>query len=84
MVLKATLVNLSGYAGAFQVTPADIMQKIFNPLLEAIVEKKGVESMVTVLSVMSFPAPHHYARIKTDLREGVELGKQSGRHSVPP
>jgi len=40
-VLRTTLVNLSGREGSF--TAADLMQEYFNQLLEAIVEKKGVE-----------------------------------------
>ena len=80
-VLKATLVNLSGRAGAF--TPADVMQEYFNRLLEAIVEKKGVEYGDTFIRDVISRNLHHFARIKIDLREGVELSKRSGRHSVP-
>lgn len=80
-VLKATLVNISGRAGAF--TPADVMQEFFNRLLEAIVEKKGVEYGDTFIQDVISRNLHHFARIKTDLREGVELGRRSGRHSVP-
>ena len=80
-VLKATLVNISGRAGAF--TPADVMQEFFNRLLEAIVEKKGVEYGDTFIRDVISRNLHHFARIKTDLREGVELGRRSGRHSVP-
>ncbi|KAF8809277.1 hypothetical protein BYT27DRAFT_7254780 [Phlegmacium glaucopus] len=80
-VLKATLVNLSGHVGAF--TLADMMQEFFNQLLEAIVEKKGVEYSDTFIRDVISRNLHHFARIKTDLREGVELGKRSGRHSVP-
>ena len=80
-MLRATLVNLSGRAGAF--TPADVMQEFFNRLLEAIVEKKGVEYGDTFIRDVISRNLHHFARIKTDLREGVELGKRGGRHSVP-
>ncbi|TEB27689.1 hypothetical protein FA13DRAFT_1712405 [Coprinellus micaceus] len=40
-ILRATLINLSGREGCFSA--ADLMQEYFNRLLEAIVEKKGVE-----------------------------------------
>ena len=80
-VLKATLVNLSGRPGAF--TPADVMQEFFNRLLEAIVEKKGVEYGDTFIRDVISRNLHHFARIKMDLREGVELSKRSARHSVP-
>lgn len=51
--LRTTLVNLTGRAGSF--TAADLMQEYFNRLLEAIVEKKGVEyrNMVTPSFVRS-------------------------------
>ncbi|KAG5646480.1 hypothetical protein H0H81_008392 [Sphagnurus paluster] len=40
-ILKGMLVNLTGQEGAFSA--ADFIQEIFNCLLEAIVEKKGLE-----------------------------------------
>ena len=73
--------NISGRPGAF--TPADVMQEFFNRLLEAIIEKKGAEYGDTFIRDVISRNLHHFARIKTDLREGVELGKRSGRHSVP-
>lgn len=80
-MLKSTLVNLSGRDRAF--TPADVMQEFFNRLLEEVVDKKGVEYGDTFIRDVISRNLHHFARIKMDLREGVELSKRSGRHSVP-
>lgn len=72
--------NLSGRDRAF--TPADVMQEFFNRLLEEVVDKKGVEYGDTFIRDVISRNLHHFARIKMDLREGVELSKRSGRHSV--
>ena len=58
-VLKATLVNISGRAGAF--TPADVMQEFFNRLLKVIVEKKGVEYGDTFIRDVISRNLHHFA-----------------------
>jgi hypothetical protein len=59
------------------------MQEFFNRLLEAIVEKKGVEYGDTFIRQVISRNLHHFARIKLDLRVGVGLSQRSGRHSVP-
>ncbi|TEB26688.1 hypothetical protein FA13DRAFT_1691951 [Coprinellus micaceus] len=79
--LKATLVNLTGRAGSF--TAADLMQEYFNRLLEAIVEKKGVNYSEDFIRLVISPNLHHFARIKIDMRTGVGLSKRSGRHTEP-
>lgn len=79
--LRTTLVNLTGRAGSF--TAADLMQEFFNRLLEAIVEKKGVEYGDTFIRRVISRNLHHFARIKLDLRVGVGLSQRSGRHSAP-
>jgi hypothetical protein len=79
--LRTTLVNLTGHAGSF--TGADLMQEYFNRLLEAIVEKKGVEYGDTFIREVVSWNLHHFARIKLDLHIGVGLSPRSGRHSVP-
>jgi hypothetical protein len=80
-ILRSTLVSLSGKPGSF--TAADLMQEYFNRLLEAIVEKKGVEYGDTFIREVVSPNLHHFARIKLDLRDGVGLAKRSGRHTEP-
>lgn len=80
-ILKTMLVNLSGRAGAFSA--ADLMQEFFNRLLEAIVDKKGVEYGDQFIRDVISRNLHHFARIKLDLREGIGLSKRSGRHSAP-
>lgn len=62
---------------------SDIMQEYFNRLLEAIVEKKGIDygdpSACNIIS----PNLGHFARIKLSLRSGVGMAKRAGKHSVP-
>jgi hypothetical protein len=58
-ILKSTVVSLSGKPGSF--TAADLMQEYFNRLLEAIVEKKGVEYVIHLYeksSHQTFPTSH--------------------------
>lgn len=59
------------------------MQEFFNRLLEAIVEKKGVEYGDTFIRDIISRNLHHFARIKLELRVGVGLSKRSGRHAAP-
>lgn len=59
------------------------MQEFFNRLLEAIVEKKGVEYGDTFIRDVIARNLHHFARIKLELCVGVGLAKQSGRHAAP-
>jgi hypothetical protein len=74
-ILKSTLVNLTGQAGSF--TAADLMQEYFNRLLEAIVEKKGIEYRHTFIQEVVSRNLHHFAWIKLDLRNGIGLAKHS-------
>ncbi|KAJ3494472.1 hypothetical protein NLJ89_g10801 [Agrocybe chaxingu] len=80
-ILRTTLINLMGKPGGF--TAADLMQEYFNRLLEAIVEKKGVEYGDTFIREVISRNLHHFARIKLDTRLGVGLTKRSGNHSAP-
>lgn len=80
-VLRTTLVNLSGREGSF--TAADLMQEYFIRLLEAIVEKKGVEYDDFFIRRVISRNLHHFASIKLDLRIGVGLSQRSARHSAP-
>lgn len=80
-ILKSTLVNLTGRPGSF--TAADLMQEYFNRLLEAIVEKKGVEYGHAFIREVVSRNLHHFARIKLDLRDGIGLAKRSGKHVAP-
>jgi hypothetical protein len=76
-----TLVNLTGHAGSFSA--ADLMQEFFNRLLEAIVEKKGVEYGDTFIRQVISQKLHHFAQIKLDLRVEVGLSQRSGCPSQP-
>ena len=80
-ILKSMLVSLSGKEGSFSA--ADFIQEYFNRLLEAIVEKKGVEYGAHFIRNIISRNLHHFARIKLDLRNGVGLAKRSGRHTAP-
>ncbi|KAF8158056.1 hypothetical protein B0H34DRAFT_797474 [Crassisporium funariophilum] len=80
-ILRTTLVNLTGRAGSFSA--ADLMQEYFNRLLEAIVEKKGVEYGDSFIRKVISRNLHHFARIKLDLRVGVGLSQRSSGHSAP-
>ncbi|KAF8872739.1 hypothetical protein BD779DRAFT_1708992 [Infundibulicybe gibba] len=80
-VLRSMLVNLSGQRGAFSAS--DFIQEFFNRLLEAIVEKKGVDYGDTFIRNVISRNLHHFARIKLDLRNGVGLARRSGRHTAP-
>ncbi|KXN92775.1 hypothetical protein AN958_03658 [Leucoagaricus sp. SymC.cos] len=80
-LLKLTLVNLTGRAGAFSA--ADIIQEYFNCLLEAIIEKKGVEYDDHLVHDIISHNLHHSAHIKLNLQMGVGIEQQSRKHSVP-
>ncbi|KAH6893918.1 hypothetical protein BKA70DRAFT_1117540 [Coprinopsis sp. MPI-PUGE-AT-0042] len=80
-ILQAALVNLSGRPGGFSA--ADLIQEYFNRLLEAMVDKKGVDYGDDFIRTVISPNIHHFARIKLDMRAGVGLSKRSGRHSSP-
>ncbi|TEB21750.1 hypothetical protein FA13DRAFT_1642380 [Coprinellus micaceus] len=81
VVLQATLVNLSGLPGA--CTTADLMQEYFNRLLEAIVEKKGLDYGDPFARNIISPNLGHFAQLKLNLRSGVGLAARSKRHTAP-
>jgi hypothetical protein len=80
-ILRSMLVNLSGKEGSFSA--ADFIQEYFNRLLEAIIEKKGVEYGAHFIQQVIARNLHHFARIKLDLRDGIGLAKRSGKHTAP-
>jgi hypothetical protein len=80
-ILRSMLVTLSGKPGTFSAL--DLTQEYFNRLLEAIVERKGVEYGEPFIRNVISRNLHHFARIKLDLRDSVGLAKRSGRHSAP-
>ena len=80
-ILRSTVVNLTGKEGGFSA--ADFLQEFFNRLLEAIVEKKGVEYGAKFIRQKISRNLHHFARIKLDLRQAVGLAKHGGQHKAP-
>ncbi|KAF6744764.1 hypothetical protein DFP72DRAFT_1078109 [Ephemerocybe angulata] len=80
-ILKTTLVNLSGLPG--NCLAADVMQEYFNRLLEAIVEKKGIDYGDPFARNVISPNLGHFAKIKLNLRSGVGLAPRSGKHTAP-
>ncbi|KAJ3716790.1 hypothetical protein DFJ43DRAFT_1006589 [Lentinula guzmanii] len=80
-LLSTMLVNLSGKPGTF--APCDLIQEYFNRLLEAIVERKGKEFDHSFIQSVISRNLHNLARVKTDLRGGVDLEKRAGRHTEP-
>ncbi|KAG0704643.1 hypothetical protein DFH29DRAFT_801665, partial [Suillus ampliporus] len=80
--LRSLLVNLTGEAGSF--TAVDFLQEHLNRLLEAIVERKGVEYGADYICTVISRNLHHFACIKTEFgRDGVGLSQRSGRHKTP-
>jgi len=79
--LRGLLVNLSGKAGAF--TSGDTLQEYFNRLIEAIVDRKGVESGDKFIRNVISHNLHHFARIKLNLHAGIGLAERSGWHKDP-
>ncbi|KAF8983551.1 hypothetical protein BDQ17DRAFT_1437367 [Cyathus striatus] len=80
-ILQTTLVNMTGLPGA--CTAADVMQEYFNRLLEAIVEKKGINYGDHLARNVISPNLAHFACIKLNLRSGTGLAPRSGKHTVP-
>ncbi|KAJ3993419.1 hypothetical protein F5050DRAFT_1714514 [Lentinula boryana] len=80
-LLSTMLVNLSRKPGTF--APCDLIQEYFNRLLEAIVERKGKEFDHSFIQSVISRNLHNLARVKTDLRGGVDLEKRAGRHTEP-
>jgi hypothetical protein len=80
-ILASTVVNLSGKPGSFMA--ADLMQEHFNRLLQTIVQKKGAEYGDKYIRETISRNLHHLARVKLDLRRGIELERRAGHHSAP-
>jgi hypothetical protein len=52
-------------------------------LIEAVVDRKGVEFGDNFICNVISRNLHHFARIKLDLRAGIGLAERSGRHKEP-
>ncbi|KAH7920579.1 hypothetical protein BV22DRAFT_996910, partial [Leucogyrophana mollusca] len=79
--LRSMLVNLTGQPGSF--CALDFMQEYFNRLLEAVVQRKGMEYGAPYIRTVISRNLHHFGRIKKEFREGVGLAVRSGRHTAP-
>lgn len=80
-LLRTMILNLSGEPGGF--APCDIVQEYFNRLLEMIVERKGKDFDDVFIREVIARNLHRMAKLKPDLREGVNLAKHSSTHSDP-
>ncbi|KIJ17495.1 hypothetical protein PAXINDRAFT_9449 [Paxillus involutus ATCC 200175] len=79
--LRSTLANLTGRAGSFSAL--DFIQEYFNRMLQAIVQKKGVNYGDPYIRETISRNLHHFGRIKKEFREDMLLAARSGRHSAP-
>lgn len=77
-LLKCTLVNLSGQEGHWSA--GDFVQEYFNRLLEAIVQRKGIEYGDTFIRKTWARNLHHIARLKLSWLDGVGLKRRSSKH----
>jgi hypothetical protein len=80
-ILKGLLVNLAGKEGGFSA--GDFIQEYFNRLLEAIVQRKGVDYGARYSRDVISRNLHHLARLKMQFRDGVGLSRRSGKHTDP-
>ncbi|KAF8166678.1 hypothetical protein BJ912DRAFT_1092378 [Pholiota molesta] len=78
-LLQMTLVNLTGRAGHWSA--GDFVQEYFNRLLEAVVERKGVEYGDKFIRKTWSRNLHHVARLKLSWFDGVGLQERSAKHS---
>ena len=78
-ILRLSLVNLTGEEGHFSA--GDFIQEYFNRLLEAVVQKKGVEYGDNFVRNIWSRNLHHIARLKSTWLEGVGLASRSNRHT---
>lgn len=78
-LLRLSLVNLTGKEGHFSA--GDFIQEYFNRLLEAVVQKKGVEYGDNFVRNIWSRNLHHVARLKSTWLDGVGLASQSNRHT---
>lgn len=77
-VLRLTLVNLTGQEGHWSA--GDFVQEYFNRLLEAIVQRKGVEYGDTFIRQTWARNLHHVGRLKLSWMEGAGLKRRSTKH----
>ncbi|RDB16715.1 hypothetical protein Hypma_002556 [Hypsizygus marmoreus] len=78
-LLQLTLVNLSGKDGHF--APGDYIQEYFNRLLEAVVQRKGVQYGDAFIRELWARNLHHIARLKATWLGGVGLSARTAQHS---
>ena len=77
-VLRLTLVNLTGQEGHWSA--GDFVQEYFNRLLEAIVQRKGVEYGDTFIRQTWARNLHHVGRLKLSWLDGAGLKRRGGKH----
>ena len=80
-ILRSMLVNIGGHPGSF--CALDFMQEYFNRLLEAIVQRKGVDYGAPYIRTVIARNLHRLGQIKKDLREGFGLQPRFGHHKAP-
>ena len=78
-LLATTLVNLSGKEGRWSAR--DFIQEYFNRLLEAVVQRKGVEYGDKFIRNVWSRNIHHIARLKLAWLDSVGLQRHSARHT---
>jgi len=80
-ILRSLLVNMSGNAGAF--CPLDFMQEYFNRMLQAIVQRKGLDYGADYIRSVIARNLHCLSQIKHNFRDGFGLQARSSRHKAP-
>ena len=78
-LLRTTLVNLRGIDGRWSA--GDFIQEYFNRLLEAVVQRKGVEYGDRFIRDTWSRNIHHVGRLKLEWLEGVGLTARSATHT---
>ena len=78
-LLATTLVNLSGKEGRWSAR--DFIQEYFNRLLEAVVQRKGVEYGDKFIRNVWSRNIHHIARLKLAWLDSVGLQRHSAQHT---
>ena len=74
-ILHSLLVNMSGNAGAF--CALDFMQEYFNRMLQAIVQRKGLDYGADYIRSVIACNLHCLGQIKHNFREGFGLQARS-------
>ncbi|KIJ10718.1 hypothetical protein PAXINDRAFT_16329 [Paxillus involutus ATCC 200175] len=80
-ILKQSLVNVTGKAGSF--CAGDFIQEYLNHMLQAIVERKGMDYGDKYVREVVARNLHHFARIKLEVKQGEGLAQWSGCHAAP-